>query len=91
MIDSGMNNLMDNRKIEYFRRKIKLWSSSKQIHYPWRDTKNLWHAIVAEIMLQRTKADQVLPVYKKFMDRFSTPEDFLDHIKRIDENVFENL
>jgi len=41
--------------------------------FPWRKTKNPYKIIVAEIMLQRTKADQVVPVYEKFMKIYPKP------------------
>ena len=41
--------------------------------YPWRDTQSHFHLLVAEMMLQRTRADQVLPVYLRAVGRYSTP------------------
>ena len=58
------------------------------ISYPWRETDNLWHAIVAEIMLQRTKVNQVLPAYEAFVLRFQTPQEF---VSKNDSNVFSGL
>lgn len=45
--------------------------------YPWRQTKNWFHLLMAEMMLRRTRADQVLPVYKEFTDRYRTAADAL--------------
>ena len=77
--------------IKYFRNKVYEWSNQNPINYPWRTTENLWHAFVAEIMLQRTKAEQVLPVYNDFITRFPSPESYKKHLEKSDENVFENL
>lgn len=38
--------------------------------YPWRKNTKPYRVLMAEIMLQRTKADQVLPVYKAFIKKF---------------------
>jgi A/G-specific adenine glycosylase len=53
------------------------WGSKHYQSFPWRTTKNRWHALVAEIMLQRTRAEQVLPIYKSFCEIYETPSDYL--------------
>jgi len=40
--------------------------------YPWRKTSSPYRIVIAEIMLQRTRADQVLPVYFEFLKKFPT-------------------
>lgn len=35
--------------------------------FPWRHTKDPYKIMVAELMLRRTKAEQVVPVYTKFL------------------------
>jgi A/G-specific adenine glycosylase len=84
-------NKIEDKEIVYFSTKIKSYGKSNFIDYPWRRTNNIWHAIVAEIMLQRTKADQVVPVYNDFVERFSTPVDYQMHVSQTDENIFKNL
>lgn len=37
---------------------------------PWRKTKNAYHILVSEIMLQQTQVDRVLPKYTAFLKRF---------------------
>lgn len=61
----------------YFRRLVLRWGRQNFKDFPWRRSKNLWHGLVAEIMLQRTKADQVLPVFMTFAAKYQRPEDFL--------------
>lgn len=46
------------------------WGKKNYSKFPWRSTSNLFHALIAEMMLQRTKAEQVLEVYKKFVERY---------------------
>lgn len=56
-------------------RKILLqWGKEHYKNYPWRKPDQLWHGLVAEILLQRTKAKNVVPVYETFIKRFPTPE-----------------
>jgi len=55
-------------------RKILLkWGQANYQDYPWRNTTEQWHALVAEILLQRTRAANVLPVYVSFIEKFPTP------------------
>lgn len=74
--------------IEYFQSKIIEWGKNNFANFPWRSTKNKWHALVAEIMLQRTRADQIVDTYLLFSKRYKTPSDFL-----LDDEtrVFSNL
>jgi len=39
---------------------------------PWRRTKDPYHVMVSEIMLQQTQVDRVIPAYKAFLKRFPT-------------------
>lgn len=75
-------------QIRCFRKLVTNAGVRLYVGFPWRDTKNHWHALVAEIMLQRTQADQVVTVYLEFCAKYSTPEEFLADS---DSNVFETL
>lgn len=63
--------------VSYFRSRILAWAARNSSGFPWRKTENKWHALVAEIMLQRTRAQQVLPVYESFSAQYGSPADFL--------------
>jgi len=52
------------------------WWSKHKVNYPWRRRIRMWQAIVAEIMLQRTKANQVVPVFSEFQRRYKTAKQF---------------
>lgn len=53
------------------RAKLLKWhNSNNRNHYPWRNTDSPYQILVAEILLQRTKADQVLPIYFTFIKEF---------------------
>ncbi len=41
---------------------------------PWRKTRDPYHILVSEIMLQQTNVDIVIPIYKKFLKKFPTVE-----------------
>ncbi len=49
---------------------IKHWNSSFFRHFSWRNNPTAYKILIAEFMLQRTKAEQVEPVYKKFISQY---------------------
>jgi len=66
VVCSNGENLGTKNKIEIIQKEIIHWEKSNFQEYPWRLTTNKFHALIAELMLQRTNADQVVPVYEKF-------------------------
>ncbi len=68
---------LDEAKLRFFTRKLLAWSRDNLRSYPWRRTRSPYRVLIAELMLRRTRADQVLPVYRLFMRRFPTLRDFL--------------
>jgi A/G-specific adenine glycosylase len=52
---------------EYYRR-------HKRRGLPWRKTKDPYHILVSEIMLQQTQVDRVVPKYELFLRTFPTVE-----------------
>ncbi|GAG75748.1 unnamed protein product [marine sediment metagenome] len=84
-----MNLQVDEKEIKKFQSSVMKWGRTNYSFFPWRETNNKWHALVSEIMLQRTNADQVLPVYIKFCKKYKTPEDLLKNKKK--KNLFKNL
>ena len=83
---------IDNNK-NYIQQTLVQWQEKHDWFnkYPWRNTNNQWHALVAEIMLQRTNADQVLPIYQDFTERYPHPEDFINEYTKSKVNPFESL
>ena len=65
------------RRLAILRRALLQFFEEHHRSYPWRRTKNWFHLLMAEMMLRRTRADQVLPVYKEFTDRYRTAADAL--------------
>ncbi|NBV76824.1 A/G-specific adenine glycosylase [bacterium] len=41
---------------------------------PWRRTRDPYHILVSEIMLQQTQVERVLPFYLRFLEKFPTIE-----------------
>lgn len=52
-----------------FRRSLTNWGRERFQSFPWRETDDPYRILVADVMLHRTQARQVLPVYEQFVDR----------------------
>lgn len=46
------------------------WHKKYHRDYPWRKDTSPYKIMIAEFMLQRTRADQVVPVYLKFLEKY---------------------
>jgi DNA (cytosine-5)-methyltransferase 1 len=62
----------------YFRNTIIKYEVINGARFAWRTTPNKWHALVAEVMLQRTQAPQVEKAYLTFTSKFTTPSGYLN-------------
>jgi len=54
------------------------WFGKNKRDYPWRRTKDPYRILIAEMMLQRTKADQVVPTFEKFLEKYPDPRALAD-------------
>jgi A/G-specific adenine glycosylase len=57
------------------RRILIKWGKENYQNFPWRNAEKPWHALVAEVLLQRTRAKNVVPVYLAFAAEFKHPTD----------------
>lgn len=53
-----------------FAKHVKQWHAVGHRDYPWRETRDPYRILIAELMLRRTRADQVVPVYANFLKRY---------------------
>lgn len=51
------------------------WGRSNYQNYPWREVEKRWHGLLAEILLQRTKAKSVVNVFEQFVKKYPQPYD----------------
>lgn len=54
------------------------WGSDTLRDLPWRRTRNPWHVLVSEVMLQQTSVARVLPKFETFIDEFPTARALAD-------------
>lgn len=67
------------------------WHSMNYREFPWRQYCNPYRIMIAEFMLHRTRAEQVVPVYEAFLKKYpiidSLAEANEEDIKRITEHL----
>jgi len=74
--------------VPVLRRQLLKWFNKYQRHsYPWRHTTDPYHVLIAETFLQRTRADQVLPVYTQFIKSFPT----VSHLAKAEEQRIKDI
>ncbi len=56
--------------VDLFHAHLQVWSVEHQRIFPWRTTDNPFHILIAEMMLRRTQARQVIPVYNQFVAQY---------------------
>jgi A/G-specific adenine glycosylase len=55
-----------------FRTKLLDWYRRNARDLPWRRTRDPYHVLVSEIMLQQTQVDRVMPKYLEWLDKYPT-------------------
>jgi A/G-specific adenine glycosylase len=55
-----------------FRRRLLDWYDRHGRELPWRETRDPYHILVSEVMLQQTQVDRVLPKYLEWLDKYPT-------------------
>jgi len=59
-----------NDEKEFFNKTVLSWFKKNGKKYPWRNEKDPYRILIAEIMLQRTRVSQVFPVYQEFIKKY---------------------
>lgn len=54
------------------RARLLRWAGSHGRSYPWRYARDVDCILIAEVLLHRTRADQVAPVYRALINRYPT-------------------
>ena len=59
--------------LDLFHSDLRFWGQDHMRVFPWRSTRNPYHILIAEMMLRRTQAKQVVSVYNQFILRYPDP------------------
>lgn len=57
-------------KMRFLKEGLLNWYNSNQRSYSWRSNPTPYKVMIAEFMLQRTRADQVAPIYDCFLNKY---------------------
>jgi len=68
-----------------FRKDLATWGSRHFRSFPWRRTNDPYQILIAEMMLHRTQAKQVVPTYEQFIKLYPTTKS-LAHASEADIN-----
>jgi A/G-specific adenine glycosylase len=58
------------KNVPLWRNQLIDWYMQNRRRLPWRSTADPYHIWIAEVMLQQTQVNTVLPYYRRFLDRF---------------------
>ena len=61
---------MDPSQVSAFQEAVLRWYEQHGRDLPWRRTDDPYAVVVAEVMLQQTQVERVLPKYRAFLERF---------------------
>ena len=65
---------LDEQTIVRVRRRLLAWGRANRADYAWRRERDPWLTLVAEFLLQRTRAAQVEPVFIQFSQLYPTAD-----------------
>lgn len=60
-------------KSKYFKDRLRDWWKEHKRDLPWRGERDPYRILIAEILLRRTQAKQVVPIYVEFLRLFPEP------------------
>lgn len=66
---------VDPKDAAVFGRRLRAWYRRNARDLPWRKTRDAYHILVSELMLQQTQVSRVIDYYGAFLDRFPTLAD----------------
>lgn len=64
---------ISEQHINSIRKVLLMWGKTNYKDFPWRRNVNKWHALIAEVLLQRTRARAVVSVYDELAKRYIEP------------------
>jgi A/G-specific adenine glycosylase len=70
----GTSELLDNKTIRVFQRRLLRWYDRHGRDLPWRHTRDPYCILVSEVMLHQTQVDRVIPKYTEWLAAYPTFE-----------------
>jgi A/G-specific adenine glycosylase len=79
--------ILDRDKVKWLQDRLKSWHAQNARTFPWRETRDPYRILIAEVLLQATFAAKVVPVYEEFTRCYPTAHSLsqtsVDEIKAI--------
>jgi A/G-specific adenine glycosylase len=69
-VPSDADLVLEELDIAWLRRRVRRWFAEHERDFPWRRTSDPFEILIAELLLQRTRADLVPAVYARFIHRY---------------------
>jgi len=69
-----MAEMLDQKALKQVHHQVLDWYQREGRDLPWRHTRDGYPILVAEVMLQQTQVDRVVPKYGEFLEQYSTFE-----------------
>ncbi len=82
---------LDPAEIKRFGTRLRAWYKRNARDLPWRNTRDPYHILVSELMLQQTQVSRVMEFYPRFLARFPTLEKLADSRERHVVEAWEGL
>lgn len=80
------------KKAKFFRKNIVSWYLISGRKFPWRESNVSPYAkLIAEIFLQKTRAENIVDVYNKFLESFPTIDDLAKADNKSIESIIQPL
>jgi A/G-specific adenine glycosylase len=67
------SELADGPSVGTFRKTLLAWGRRNRRVFPWRVTRDPYRVIIGELLLQRTRGENVVAVYDEMLRRWPTP------------------
>lgn len=65
---------VDSEKKKVFLKKLFQWHKKNYRNFSWRQSRNPYHILLAEIMLQKTDANKVEKIFNLFIKKYPSPK-----------------
>jgi A/G-specific adenine glycosylase len=69
----GTNALSKDWSAAWMRKRLLAWGRAHRRSFPWREARDPWKVLVAEVLLQRSRGKTVAKVYEELFRRWPDP------------------
>lgn len=88
-INEIKKKIIQNKSL--FLKNLIKWFQKNHYSYSWRETDDSYNVMIAELLLQRTRATNVIPVYEKFLKKFPSSKTLSKKSVQSIENTIMSL